>query len=53
MKHWLIMVMASVWCGVYNIYYGWHKFPQSEPELICYGILLILITISLHSWSRK
>jgi uncharacterized membrane protein len=44
-KKFTIFIIAMLWAYVYNSHFGWNFKSQSNDELLCYGIFLIISSL--------
>ena len=42
-----IFVVAITWAYIYNSFFGWNWKSKSKEEIICDGIFVILIALSI------
>lgn len=47
--NWPVLVIALIFFYEQNKYFGWNGWPQSNAELICDGITLLLLAMA---WLR-
>lgn len=43
----VLYVPAIIWFFLENDYFGWNRTAQSPEELICDGIVLVLVAIAI------
>lgn len=49
--NWTILLL-SIWFWVMeNNYFGWNALPQSEAELLCDGIVLLIAALAFRKTS--
>jgi ammonia channel protein AmtB len=42
----MLWLLAIVFAGLSNAYFGWNWRPKSDAEMICDGIVFVLVAIA-------
>lgn len=50
--NWWRLLLTIVFYVHQNSYFGWHRAPQSEAELIADGLVLLLAALSVQRRER-
>lgn len=46
-KNWPVLWVSQIWILTETAHYGWHLTPGSDAELICDGIGMLIIAMSM------
>jgi len=49
----LVFLFGVFFGAVESAYFGWNKWPQSEAELICDGIAILIMSIGLNGFLNR
>jgi hypothetical protein len=45
--NWLVIGMGQLWWLIETAHFGWNLAPQSDAELICDGIVLLITSLGV------
>lgn len=51
--NWWRFGLALIFWFHENVYYGWHRLPQSEGECIADGIVVLILSLSYKSYDGR
>jgi hypothetical protein len=50
--NWRLFIVAAAFGLIETAHFGWNMLPQSDPELICDGITLVLYGLAFVARKR-
>jgi len=48
----MIFIVAFIFWVMENNFFGWNSYPKSEAELICDGIVCLIVAIGISGVGR-